>query len=159
MVERDNEELLTVDSILNLPFIDSAGLYFTRLLTGMKETGRILAVRCPECKRTFYARDGFGGIEDMGRHLRLIHSWDRASLVKYGEVVGIDFDAIYSNIEKEYEFDGSAVGEAPEEAPEGGIEEVGEFDCECGWKPKPSAKKPGFALMMHKRNHPEPVPA
>jgi len=54
MVERDNEELLTVDSILNLPFIDSAGLYFTRLLTEMKETGRILAVRCPECKRVIF---------------------------------------------------------------------------------------------------------
>ncbi len=126
-------------------------------LTGHK----VKEYKCPECKRTFPAFDGLGGIEDLGRHLRLIHSWDRASLVKYGETVGIDFDAIYSNIETEYEFDGSAVGEAPEEPPPaaGGMETVGEFDCECGWTPRPNAKKPGFALMMHKRSHKEPVPA
>ena len=123
---------------------------------------KVKEYKCPECRRIFPAFDGLGGIEDLGRHLKIIHSWDRASLVRYGEKVGIDFDAIYSNIEKTYEFDGSAVGKAPEEAPEEpGIETVGEFDCdECDWKPKPDAKRPGFALMSHKRGaHPVAVPA
>ena len=78
--------------------------------------------------------------------------------MKYGETVGIDFDAIYSSIEKEYEFDVGAPKEAPAEEKSSLM--VGEFDCdECDWKPKPNAQKPGFALMMHKRGHKEPVPA
>lgn len=118
---------------------------------------KIKEYKCPECDRPpFAARDGLGGVEPLGRHLRLLHSWDRASLVKYGETVGIDFDAIYSNIEQEYEFVGGVVeGKAP--AQEKSDVLVGEFDCECGWKPKANAKKPGFALMMHKRTHKEPV--
>ena len=127
---------------------------------------KVKEYQCPECRRpAFAAIDGFGAIEPLGRHLRLIHRWDRVSLVRYGEKVGIDFDAIYSNIEKEYEFEGEAPRETPEEAPEETPEEkpgilVGEFDCDqCDWKPKPNAKRPGFALMMHKKTHKVAVPA
>jgi hypothetical protein len=120
---------------------------------------KVKEYKCPECKRTSYAFDGLGGIEPLGRHLRIHHKWDRASLVKYGEAVGIDFDAIYSSIEKTYEFEPESAPE-PERIDETGLVTVGEFDCdECDWKPKANAKKPGFALMMHKRTHKEPVPA
>lgn len=127
------------------------------------EGHRAKGLKCPECKRSFYTYDGLGGIEDLGRHLRITHSWPWPSLVKYGEKAGIDFEAIYSNIEKTYEFDGGAIGEAPEEAPpdESGLVKVGEFDCdECDWKPKLQAKQPGVALFQHKRHaHPQPVSA
>lgn len=117
--------------------------------------------QCPECTRApFLAIDGLGGVEALGRHLRLIHSWDRASLVKYGERVGIDFDAIYSNIEEDIDFDTVAQeAKPPPEEPSDGI--VAEFDCdECDWKPKPRAKSRGQALIMHKRHaHPVAVPA
>jgi hypothetical protein len=122
---------------------------------------KVKEYKCPECRRAFYAHDGHGGVGDLGHHLKYIHAWDRPSLVKYGEAVGIDFDAIYSNIEKTYEFEPESGPEPEAPVSESGLETVGKFDCDqCDWKPKPKAKRPGTSLMMHKRHiHPEPVPA
>jgi len=104
----------------------------------------IVEYQCPECRcLPFAAIDGVGGIEPLGRHLRIVHSWDRASLVKYGEKVNIDFDAIYSSIVHEYEFSG-----AKKERKSSG------FDCdECDWTPKANAKRPALALTLHKKEH------
>ncbi len=122
---------------------------------------KVKEYQCPECSRVpFAALDGLGGIEPLGRHMRLIHTWDRASLVKYGEKVGIDFDAIYSHIEKTFEFSGDTQTEKPEEKPvEKNDVVVGEFECSCGWKPKRNAKRPAAALSMHSRTHLEAVVA
>jgi hypothetical protein len=104
----------------------------------------IVEYRCPECSRFFVASDGFGGIEPLARHLRLIHSWDRASLVKYGEKVNIDFDAIYSSIETAYEFSGAPVAEHKSSG----------FDCpDCTWTPKANQKRPAQALAIHAKEH------
>lgn len=102
--------------------------------------------QCPECSHLpFSAIDGLGGIEPLGRHLRIAHSWDRASLVKYGDRVGIDFDAIYSAIKTDYEF-GGAKAEAKKKS--------SGFDCsECSWTPKANAKKPALALSLHSKQH------
>ncbi len=119
---------------------------------------KVKEYQCPECRRpAFAAFDGLGGVDPLGRHLRLIHSWDRASLVKYGEKVGIDFDAIYSNVETTIEF-GHEEEKPEEEAPVDGIV-VGEFECSCGWKPKANARRPAVALRMHSRSHLEAVTA
>jgi hypothetical protein len=50
---------------------------------------KVKEYKCPECRRAFYAHDGHGGVGDLGHHLKYIHAWDRPSLVKYGEAVGI----------------------------------------------------------------------
>ncbi|KKM97529.1 hypothetical protein LCGC14_1167160, partial [marine sediment metagenome] len=106
--------------------------------------------------RMFPSIDGFGGVAPLAIHLRVIHSWDRNSIVKYGEKVGIDFDAIYSHVEKTFEFSGDAQVEKPEEKND---LVVGEFECSCGWKPKRNAKRPAAALSMHSRTHLEAVTA
>lgn len=103
----------------------------------------IVEYQCPECRcLPFAAIDGVGGIEPLGRHLRIVHSWDRASLVKYGEKVNIDFDAIYSSIVHEYEFSGAKK-----------VKSSG-FDCpDCDWTPKANAKRPKLALSLHQKEH------
>ena len=99
---------------------------------------KVMHYKCPECERPpFPAVNGTGGIEPLARHLRLFHSWDRASLVKYGEKVGIDFDAIYSSVTESFEF-------------EVGKEEAEGCD-ECDWTTDPEKKNPAAALRMHKR--------
>jgi hypothetical protein len=105
---------------------------------------KVVEYKCPECNREpFPAFDGKGGVEALAFHLRIIHSWDRASLVRYGERVGIDFDAIYSRVQETIEF---GLGE----------KEVGEHDCpDCDWKPKANAKRPAFALQAHRKTHTE----
>ena len=121
---------------------------------------KVKEYQCPECRRLpFAAIDGFGGVEPLGRHLRLIHSWDRVSLVKYGEKVGIDFDAIYSSVETEVVFSGEVPKEEAKEETKEDTLVVGEFECSCGWKPKGNAKRPATALKMHSRTHLEAVPA
>ena len=101
--------------------------------------------QCPECKvLPFAAIDGMGGIEPLGRHLRIQHGWDRASLVKYGERINIDFDAIYSAIKVDYAFDGAPVKER----------KASGFGCpDCDWTPKASSKRPALALSLHQKSH------
>lgn len=105
---------------------------------------RVIEYKCPECSRPpFAAINGMGGIEPLARHLRVLHSWDRASLVRYGERVGLDFDAIYSTIQETVEF-----GEAEKPKKKSG------FACdECDWKPKANAKRPALALSLHSKEH------
>ena len=87
---------------------------------------------------TRIAINGFGGIEPLARHLRIIHSWDRVGLERYGQKVGIDFDVVYSSIQELYEF-------APEEQ---------QNHCdECDWKPDPEKERPDSALRLHKKTH------
>jgi hypothetical protein len=107
---------------------------------------KIVEYKCPECKREpFAAIDGEGGVEPLAFHLRVRHAWDRASLVRYGEKVGIDFDAIYSHVQETIEF-------------ELGEKETGEHDCpECDWKPKDSAKRPDVALRFHQKAEHSPL--
>lgn len=48
-----SEELLRIETILRLPFKDDAGIYLSRLLTSMRDHGKIIANRCPKCHRVF----------------------------------------------------------------------------------------------------------
>lgn len=106
---------------------------------------KVVEIRCPECNRPpFQVIDGMGGVEPLARHLRLIHSWDRTSLTRYGERVNIDFDAIYSNVKSEYEFGGAKKAERKSSG----------FDCpDCDWTPKANAKRPAQALALHAKEH------
>ncbi len=45
---------VVVDTIVNLPFRESAGLRLTKFFNALKEEGKILALRCPECRRTIF---------------------------------------------------------------------------------------------------------
>src|SRR3990167_4806031 len=105
---------------------------------------KITHYKCPECpeRPPFPAVDGVGGIDALARHLKLHHSWDRISLVKYGEKVGIDFDAIYSNVTESFEFE---VGK-----------EVEGCD-ECDYVPPGDSKNPKAALRMHKMGAHKPL--
>jgi len=45
---------LVVENIVNLPFKESAGLYLTKFFDVMKEEGKILATKCPKCRRIVF---------------------------------------------------------------------------------------------------------
>lgn len=54
---------------------------------------KVREYRCPECRRKpFIDIDGVGGVTNLANHLRILHEWDRVSLMAYGERVGIDFN-------------------------------------------------------------------
>ncbi len=128
------------------------GLKFPQL-RGM----HIIEYKCPECSRAPFSelKDGdkvvLSAIKALGTHLTTMHDWDRLALLKWGDRVGIDFDAIDARTEVPYEY---------EEEPE--VEDVvvetktapSDGDCpKCDWAPKPSAKRPDVALRMHLRTH------
>lgn len=70
----------------NCPVPDA---YFPQLV-GVK----IRELNCPErCgRRPFVEVDGLGGITSLRQHLRIMHKWDQANLLAYGDRVGIDFN-------------------------------------------------------------------
>ena len=44
-----------IDTVVSLPFKESAGLRLSKFFTAMKEEGKILALRCPQCKRVVFS--------------------------------------------------------------------------------------------------------
>lgn len=114
---------------------------------------------------------------DLGNHLRVMHSYDRSEVLKYGEAMGIDFSKVPGGKELvKYEFD-EAVAEVAQDAEEVEFElatvsdktpataevvaEVLGFlscpDCEYTTEGKTQHE---FALQGHRRvKHPEAVPA
>lgn len=54
---------------------------------------KIREYNCPEqCGRApFVDIEGAGGMSGLRTHLRIMHGWDQANLLAYGERVGIDF--------------------------------------------------------------------
>jgi hypothetical protein len=83
------------------------GMKFPQLAPPIK----IIQYQCPECSRAPFAelRDGdkviLSAIKSMGNHLTIMHKWDRLALLKWGERVGIDFDAIDARVEIPYEYE------------------------------------------------------
>ena len=49
-----DEGYVIVDTIVNLPFKESAGLRLSKFFNALKD-GKILALRCPECKRVIFS--------------------------------------------------------------------------------------------------------
>jgi uncharacterized OB-fold protein len=45
---------LVVENIVNLPFTESAGMYLSKFFHALKEEGKILANKCPKCKRIIF---------------------------------------------------------------------------------------------------------
>jgi uncharacterized OB-fold protein len=45
---------LIVEHIVNLPFVESAGQYLSRFFEVLKEDGKLLANRCPKCRRVVF---------------------------------------------------------------------------------------------------------
>lgn len=101
---------------------------------------------CPECDRPpFFALDGLGGVEHLARHLRLIHDWDRPSLMKYGEKVGLDFDVVYGDLKKTYDFDAPTVESTP-------------LSCdECNFVVRDDSKNAAASLRFHKQSAHKPL--
>jgi len=119
---------------------------------------KIVEYRCPECSRPPFPelkKDDavlVSAVGSLGNHLRIMHKWDRLSLLGYGDRVGIDFNAIDARTDIVYEYED--VGEAETVEPDFEVETAGGSACdECSWVAKPNAKRPKQALAMHKREH------
>ena len=121
-------------------------------LQGMK----ITQYQCPQCARAPFAELKKGdeivlsAIKALGNHLTIIHKWDRLALLRWGDRVNIDFDAVDAKEVVPYEY---------EEAKEPEIEDVvvetkSSSDCpKCDWTQKANVKRPDAALRMHLRTH------
>ena len=68
---------------------------------------KIKEYRCPECNRPAFVDNasGVGAVYGLGTHLRIMHEWDRVSLMAYGDRIGIDFNAVdvENKLVQEYE--------------------------------------------------------
>lgn len=125
----------------------SEGVRFPQL-----EGHEVIERQCPECERAKFATvDGVGGVGALARHLSIIHDWTPERLKKYGEAMGIDFDAVYSRKTQEKTFSFK-----PEHARNG-------VACdECDWEPdatsdgSPLRQLQGHKMGAHKK---EPVTA
>ena len=67
--DKHREELLRIPVNMNLHYRFPAGDHYTRFFSELKKTGRIMGVRCPECKRVFLpprpvCGECFTGIEE-----------------------------------------------------------------------------------------------
>ena len=102
---------------------------------------------CPECSRIFYGVDDLGkGIRGLATHLRLGHEWNREAMLSYGSQVGIDFNVIYGDLKKTYEFTGN----------DAGTDEALSCD-ECDYVAPSDAKYPLKSLRMHKLGAHKPL--
>jgi uncharacterized OB-fold protein len=45
---------VTVDTVVNLPFREAAGLRLSKFLNALKDEKKILALRCPQCQRVIF---------------------------------------------------------------------------------------------------------
>lgn len=46
---------VVIDTFVNLPFKESAGLRLSKFFNTLKDEGKILALRCPECRRVIFS--------------------------------------------------------------------------------------------------------
>lgn len=133
------------------------GVRFSQL-QGMK----ITQYQCPECSRAPFAELKRGdevvlsAIGGLGRHLTIMHGWDRLALLRWGDRVGIDFDSVDARKVIPYEYE-----EAEPETEDVVVETKESNDCpKCDWKQKTNVQRPALALQAHLRAaHPEPVAA
>lgn len=51
MNQKESEENLYVEQIVELPFTESAGWYISKFLTKIRDEGKIIANKCPKCHR------------------------------------------------------------------------------------------------------------
>ncbi len=54
MSEKAEQEFLSVDSIVRLPFTESAGRYLTKFFTKIRDEGKLMANKCPSCQRVIF---------------------------------------------------------------------------------------------------------
>jgi len=124
---------------------------------------KILEYQCPQCSRAPFIsalnQDGTSatrsdGIMGLGTHLQVIHSWDRLSLMSYGERVGIDFNAVgKAQTVVEYDYEEPEVQEEPDFTVEPAVKDPEWPVCECGYIPRQDSKSPHASLATHQRMH------
>ena len=49
-----DQGFVVVESVVNLPFKESVGLYLSKFFHVLRDEGKIMALRCPECKRVIF---------------------------------------------------------------------------------------------------------
>lgn len=54
MSEKTEQEYLSVDSIVRLPFTESAGRHLSKFFTKIRNEGKLTANKCPRCQRIVF---------------------------------------------------------------------------------------------------------
>ena len=118
------------------------------------ESVKVYDFQCPECTRGLFSSTvEADAVAQLKVHLTSgvnnQHSYTPTDLRALAQEWGLDFESrrIGTNPVRRVH-DQTPEPDAPELTP------VTLLSCEeCGWAPKPDAKKPEFALMLHKRSH------
>ncbi len=84
------------------------GVKFPQLMGKEK---KIIQYQCPECSRAPFVELKVGdevvlsAIKALGNHLTIMHKWDRLALLRWGDRVEIDFDAVDARQVLPYEYE------------------------------------------------------
>ena len=135
---------------------------------------KITQYQCPQCNREPFVsamRDGKplaigDGVVGLAKELQNAHSWDRLSVMAYGEKVGIDFNSVgtptdvieyvyeeKAQTEPETQVDiEDAISQAPLAAEDSQVA-MEPLKCACGWEVREDSKNPTSSMSTHKNVH------
>lgn len=92
-----NQEYLCVEQIVELPFKESAGLYLGKFLTKIRDEGKIIANKCPKCKRIVVpprVACGFCKVKIEDRPENWVELSDRGTVVDCMTIEDREIDAV-----------------------------------------------------------------
>lgn len=115
------------------------------LFPQLRNSGTITKYRCPDCaepKREFIDPSGQSA---LGKHLRIVHDWNRTELDSWGAKYGIDFKEVYGDPRSKVVVTTSSPT----------AEQLACDDCD--YVVPADSKKPDAALRMHKMSAHKPV--
>lgn len=93
--ESAEQGYLVVDTVVILPFTESAGLYLSKFFTALKEEGKILANKCPKCQRIIFPPRivcGFCKVRIEDKDENWIELSDKGTVVSYTVVTEREVD-------------------------------------------------------------------
>ena len=94
---KEPEENLYVEQIVELPFTESAGLYMGRFLAAVRDEGRIIANKCPKCRRIVLPPRivcGFCKVEIKDKPENWVELADRGTVIDCMPIDEREIDAV-----------------------------------------------------------------
>lgn len=96
---------LVIESLVNMPFTESAGMYLSKFFTALRDEGKILANRCPSCQRIILPPRIMCGfckarVEDKDENWVTLS--DKGTVVSYTVTTEREVDRVTGKIVGEY---------------------------------------------------------
>lgn len=92
---------LVIDTVVNLPFTESAGLYLSKFFITLRDQGKILANRCPRCQRIVFPPRivcGFCKIRIPDKDENWVELSDKGTVLSYTVVTEREVDRVTGKV-------------------------------------------------------------